>query len=72
VNIKKVKGFNAEPPKNTDLGWVIYYDGMEGGVARATDYMKDLMKSGYKITDKVNDTHTGQRIQKNKRIKKRT
>jgi hypothetical protein len=67
VNIKNVRGFSAWPPKNTDLGFVIYYDGMEGGIARATNYMKDLIKSGYKITDKVkvNDRNTGQRIQTN-------
>jgi len=53
VNIKNVRGFSAWPPKNTDLGFVIYYDGMEGGIARATNYMKDLIKSGYRITDKV-------------------
>jgi hypothetical protein len=39
VNIKNVRGFSAWPPKNTDLGFVIYYDGMEGGIARATNYM---------------------------------
>ena len=58
MNIKKskrVKGFSAWPPKINplDLGFVIYYDGMEGGVARATNYMIDLKKSGYRITDKV-------------------
>jgi len=56
VNIKnkQVIGFSAWPPKEPhNLGFVIYYDGMEGGVARATDYMKDLIKSGYKITNKV-------------------
>ena len=51
---KKIRGFSARPPKDsTDLGFVIYYDGMEGGVARATNYMIDLKKTGYRITDKV-------------------
>ena len=51
----KVLGFSAWPPKKNplDLGFVIYYDGMEGGVKRATNYMTDLMMSGYRITDKV-------------------
>ena len=51
---KKVKGFSAWPPKEPhNLGFVIYYDGMEGGVERATNYMIDLKKTGYRITNKV-------------------
>jgi len=47
---KTIRGFSANPPKNSfDLGFVIYYDGMEGGVERATNYMKTLKESGYKI-----------------------
>ena len=59
----KVKGFSAWPPKINplDLGFVIYYDGLEGGVERATNYMNELKKSKYRITDKhlANDTNTG-------------
>ena len=55
IENKKVKGFSAWTPKINpmDLGFVIYYDGMEGGIERATNYMKELIKSGYRITDKV-------------------
>ena len=46
---KDVNGFMAHPPKNSDLGPLWYYDGMEGGVARATDYAEQLKEEGYKI-----------------------
>lgn len=47
---KKIRGFSARPPKDsTDLGFVIYYDGMEGGVERATNYMECLKDEGYII-----------------------
>ena len=50
----RIRGFSANPPKDSiNLGFVYYYDGMEGGVARATNYMIDLKKTGYRITDKV-------------------
>ena len=54
IKNKQVIGFSAWPPKEPhDLGFVIYYDGMEGGVERATNYMKELLNTGYTITDKV-------------------
>ena len=64
INTKplQVRGFSAWPPKEPHaLGFVIYYDGMEGGTERATNYMNDLINTGYKITDKVkaNDTNIG-------------
>ena len=46
---KTIRGFSANPPKNSDLWFVIYYDGMEGGVERTTNYIKSLKESGYKI-----------------------
>ena len=47
---KTIRGFHAKPPKlPKGLGFVIYYDGMEGGVERATNYIKSLKESGYKI-----------------------
>ena len=55
---KKIRGFSANPPKDSiDLGFVYYYDGMEGGVERATNYMECLKDEGYIIiaTSKEDD-----------------
>ncbi len=46
----RIRGFSANPPKDSiNLGFVYYYDGMEGGVERATNYMEVLKDDGYII-----------------------
>jgi len=55
----RIRGFSANPPKDSiNLGFVYYYDGMEGGVERATNYMEVLKDDGYIIiaTDDKSET----------------
>jgi hypothetical protein len=55
----RIRGFSANPPKDSiNLGFVHYYDGMEGGVERATNYMEVLKDDGYIIiaTDDKSET----------------